>query len=175
MGGTFLEPGKGALAYGEEARLDPFAAIADILIMELGPDLVLGLSRHGILAHAPHAGLSHLDRPAHHFELIGRFDRPRSFGEFLALDKGDAALAQEIDAERLHLVDGDSHGLTMCLSDPDVAADEGREGNTLGCGERRVPRGPVSHGLHDLAVGPLVLMGETLADELIASVRVSAF
>ena len=42
--GGFGEPGVGMLAHRKQARLDPLAARADILIMKLRPDFLFGLA-----------------------------------------------------------------------------------------------------------------------------------
>ena len=88
----------------QEPCLDPLAAGADVLVVQLRPDFLFGLAGQRILPDARHAGLAHAHRPLHQFKLVGRLDGAGKLGEFLAVDQFNAALGQREGAFVLDLV-----------------------------------------------------------------------
>ena len=75
--------------------------------MQLGPDLLLGPARLGVLVHSRQARLADANGPAHHLDLVRALDGARLLGKLLALDIDIAGLFQRPQPQRLDLVDGD--------------------------------------------------------------------
>src|SRR5262249_37287642 len=102
---------------GEESGLQPLAAVADVLVVKLRPDLVLRAPRLGALVHPPHPGLAYRDRPAHQLEFVGRLAGACVFGDLLPFDDRKAKLAQQVGPERLAFVDCQSRAAAAMLLD----------------------------------------------------------
>src|SRR5438067_9237687 len=82
-------------AGGQQARLDPLTAVADVLVVQLRPDLQLcaaGLGR--ALVHAMDGCVADCQRPAHKVELVGGLDRAGVLRQLASVDDLDAAAGQ---------------------------------------------------------------------------------
>ena len=103
---TFLEPGVGARARGQDAGLDPFAATLDVAGMECRPHLVLRQAGAHCVTHFLDRHLAGMDSAAHGADLVVILDRAGMFGQHLPLDHGDAMVDQSRISRRFDLVDG---------------------------------------------------------------------
>ena len=75
----------------------------------------------------------------------------------------------------LQLVEGGGDGLPVGFSHPLIAADERRQRNGFGCGEGRIPTGPMLDRLDGVSVCGRVSLPAAMTHQLLAGMRVLAF
>ena len=94
---------------------------------------------------------------------LGGDEFARGLGRMIAADAGLRVVFE--------LFKGDADALTVRFADALIAADKRGERDGLGSGKGRIPPGPVLHRLDGLAVGILVFIGRSLANKLLAGLR----
>src|SRR5439155_25477567 len=93
---ALLEPGIGALARGQDPRLDPLATEPDVGLVQDRPELVLGHAGPEAFMHARHPGLADRDRLHHAGDLVLGLDGARQLAGALPV--------KDLDPERFERV-----------------------------------------------------------------------